>query len=242
VTYQDRFGFDNIAASYVNKATREIGFGQAFLYSGDKDGLLTEMSFISAAAFKFNVQNRFLYPFSAGASLKMVSKYFKKGSLDAVGGPGFGVGMDLGLVWKLSEPIKYGLLLRDLPVIVRYNNTVTGKQYFQSEATTLHMGGTFKVGYTTFLIAEGQLPLYEDQGWKMAGGIEQEIFGLMLLRLGAQKTIMSPIQTPWKVTAGFGVKVDMPTPLLKNLSLDGSYEYNTLGIFNVINVSMKMGF
>ena len=52
--YQYRFGLlDNLAATYVNKATREIGFGQALLYSADRDeGIYTEMYFVTAAAYK----------------------------------------------------------------------------------------------------------------------------------------------------------------------------------------------
>jgi hypothetical protein len=67
----------------------------------------------------------------------------------------------------------------------------------------------------------------------MAGGIEQEIFRYFLLRAGLQKEVQTTIESPWKITGGLGVNV-------KRISLDGSYEYNTLRVFDVINVSLRI--
>lgn len=237
LAYQYRFGFlDNLAATYVNKATREIGFGQALLYSSDRDEkLFTELYFISAIAYKFSELPSFMRPFSLGVNLKLVSNRANGTSVDAVSANSFGAGIDLGFMWELSNNIRYGLLLRDVPVINRWKNISTGQKYFEPHAATLHMGGIFEAGYSTFLIAEGQLPLYRDQTWKMAGGIEQEMFKFILLRAGVQKEIQATRETPWKLTGGFGLKVH-------RVALDGSYEYNTLRVFDVINVSLRVGF
>jgi long-subunit fatty acid transport protein len=241
VGYQYRFGLNNIAASYVNKATRELGFGQALLYSGDKSGLLTEMYFVSAAAYKFKGLFSFLRPLSVGVSFKVVSET-AHGDTSTGNASSLGAGIDLGLLWELSDQIRYGLLLRDVPVINRWHNSSTGERYNEALATTLHMGGSYKVGYTTFLIAEGQIPVASDQPWKMAGGIEQELFRVFVARLGLQKEIQSLAETPWNITGGFGLKVDSEPVFGRSLSLDGSYEYNTLGVFPVVNVSFKIGF
>jgi hypothetical protein len=241
VGYQYRFGFDNIAASYVNKATREIGFGEAFLYSGDQAGLLRELYFVTAASYKFNRLLPFLRPLSIGADFKVVSET-SFGDTSTGNGSSFGVGIDLGLLWELNDRIRYGLLLRDLPVVNRWRNSSTGERYFEALATTLHMGGTYKVGYTTFLIAEGQIPVYADQPWKMSGGIEQELFRVLVARVGLQKQIQSSYDTPWKITGGFGLKVDTEPVIGTSFCLDGSYEYSTLEVFPVVNVSFKIGF
>jgi hypothetical protein len=245
VGYQYRFGFDNIAASYVNKATREIGFGQAFLYSGDREGLLTETYFVSAVAYKLNRIFSFVRPISLGLNLKMVSqKVTAKNSVIsesdpyadfAVSGASFGAGIDLGLITEFSEQIRYGLLLRDVPVINHWRNHSTGDQYNEALATMLHMGGTYQAGYTTFLICEGQIPIAEDQRWKMAGAIEQELFRVMYARLGLQKEIQpsASMPTDWKITWGFGLKVN-------RISLDASHEYNTIGMFDVLNISFRV--
>lgn len=239
--YQYRFGLDLLAASYVNKATREIGFGHALFYSADREGAMTEMYFVSSAAYKFN-QNFLLRPFSLGVSLKLLGSSVKALSLDSPEGRSFGAGIDLGFMWELSERIRYGLLLRDVPVINRWRNKTTAERYYEPLASTLHMGGSFKAGYSTFLIAEGQIPLYSDQPWIMSGGIEYELYRLLLFRIGLQKEIMNAESTWWKMTGGLGIRVDTEPLIGRELNLDVSYEYNTLALFPVINVSARVGF
>lgn len=240
--YQYRFGLSNIGASYVNKATREIGFGQAFLYSGDPDGLMTEIHFITAAAYKFNMlSNNFLRPFSLGVNLRCISNRVNGKMENSVSGNSFGAGIDVGLLWELSENIRYGLLLKDLPVINKWKNVSTGKEYFEANAATLKMGGMFRAGYTTTLVAEGQIPMYKDQIWKMSGGIEQEIFKIILLRAGIQKEIQAQQDTPWKITAGFGLKFNTESAFGHYIMIDGSYEYNSLEVFDVFNCSVRVG-
>lgn len=233
LAYQYRFGVDNIAATYVNKATREIGFGQGLLYSSDKDHMLTELYFVTSVAYKFTHLPDFIRPFSVGMNLKLASNRVKGKMADSPSGSSFGAGIDMGLLWELSERIRYGLLLKDIPVISRWKNVSTGATYYQANAASLLMGGTFRAGYKTFLIAEGDIPLTREQNWKMAGGVEQEIFRYFLLRAGLQKEVQTTIESPWKITGGLGVNV-------KRFSLDGSYEYNTLRVFDVINVSLRI--
>ncbi|MBN1308262.1 MAG: hypothetical protein JXA18_10120 [Chitinispirillaceae bacterium] len=242
LAYQYRFGLDNFAASYANKATREIGFGQALLYRADRERLMTEMYFVSAFAYKFNRLPSFLRPFSLGANVKVLGNRVKSTSDISPGGSSLGVGLDVGLLWELSDQIRYGLLFRDVPVLNYWKNVTTGMRYFEAQPSALLMGGTFQAGYSTFLIAEGQFPLYNDQPWKMAGGLEHEFFNLFFLRVGLQREIMAPYKTPWKITGGFGLKVNAEQLAGKRFSLDGSYEYNTLHVFDVINVSMLLGF
>jgi hypothetical protein len=242
--YQYRFGLSNIGAAYVNKATRELGFGQAFLYSGDHDGLMTEIHFITSAAYKFNIlSNSWIRPFSLGVNLRCISNRVNGKSENSVSGNSFGAGIDLGLLWELSEHIRYGLLLKDLPVINRWKNVSTGKEYFEPNASTLKMGGMFRAGYTTTLVAEGQIPIYRDQVWKMSGAIEQEIFRIILLRAGIQKEIQaSRMDTPWKLTGGFGLKFNTESAFGCHIMIDGSYEYNSLEVFDVVNCSVRIGF
>ncbi len=242
IGYQYRFGLDILALSYVNKATREIGFGEALLYRADREGLMTEVCFISALAYKFNRTPSFVRPVSVGANVKILGNRIRSTSDVSPGGSSFGIGLDMGLLWELSERIRYGLLFRDVPLVNYWKNVATGRRYFEPNPSTLLMGGTFRAGYETFLIAEGQIPLYKDQPWKMGGGMEHEFFNFLILRVGLQREIMAPYETPWKITAGFGFKVNTTKFAGKNLSLDGSYEYNTLGVFDVINVSMLFDF
>lgn len=243
LAYQYRFGLDNIAASYVNKATREIGYGHGILYRADRENLMTELYFVSCVSYKVNSLPYYIHPFSLGASLKIISNRVKSTSDISPGGGSVGVGLDLGFMWELSEKIRYGLLFRDLPTINYWKNMRTDKRYFELNPTTLQMGGIFLASYSTYLVADGEIPLYKEQPWKMAGGIEQELFKFVRLRIGLQREIMAPYyETPWKITGGFGVDIGPQYLKGRYLSLDGSYEYNTLEIFDIINVSMRFGF
>ena len=104
----------------------------------------------------------------------------------------------------------------------------------------LQMGGTYRAGYTTFLICQGQIPLYTDQSWHFSGGIEQEIFRVFKIRLGLKKEAY--FDTPWLLTGGFGLDVNTESIWGKMVCLDGAYEYNTVGVFPVANLSFRIGF
>lgn len=242
LTYQYRFGLDNIAASYVNKGTREIGFGQALMYQADREQLMTELMFVSSFAYKFHNLPLNFRPLSLGVKVKIQGNRVRSTSEFSSGGNTFGAGLDLGLMWELSEQIRYGLQFSNVPVVNYWKNVKTGYSYAEPQPTTLAMGGIFRVGYSTLLIAEGNIPLYEDQPVKMAGGLEQEFFNILLMRIGIQREIMAVYATPWKITGGFGLKVNTEQFAGQYLSLDGSYEYNTLKVFDVINVSLRFGF
>lgn len=243
LAYQYRFGLDNIAASYVNKATREIGYGHGILYRADRENLMTELYFVSCVSYKFNKLPYSIRPFSLGATFKVISNRVRSTSDISPGGGSVGLGLDLGFMWELSDKIRYGLLFRDVPTINYWKNMRTDNRYFEMSPPTLQMGGVFLASYSTYLIADGDIPLYKEQPWKMAGGIEQEIFKFIRVRIGLQREIMAPYyETPWKITGGFGIDIGPQYMKGKYLSLDGSYEYNTLQVFDVINVSMRFGF
>ena len=241
LAYQYRFGMDLLAASYVNKATRDLGFGQAFLLSTDRDNLMTELYFVSAAGYKFN-RMPIMGPLSVGASVKMMGNTVNSVSPDSPRGQSFGGGIDLGLMWELSQTIRYGLTVRDALSVNRWKNGTTGYQYSESMPATMHMGGSYRAGYTALLVADGQIPLYDDQPWVMAGGIEYEFFRIFALRVGLQREIMNEEADWWKITAGGGLKFDIEPILGKYLYLDAAYEYNTLELFPVLNVSVRIGF
>ncbi|MCL2181849.1 MAG: UPF0164 family protein [Chitinispirillia bacterium] len=239
IAYQSRFGMDLIAASYANRATRELGFGQAILMATDRDGAMTEMYFVSAFGYKFN-QDYLFGPVSVGASVKFMGNTVRALSPDSPYGQSYGAGLDLGAMWELSKNIRYGLLLRDLPSANMWKNRTTGERYSESQPATLHMGGSYKPGYSAFLTADGQIPIYADQPWVMAGGIEYEFFRMLALRIGLQREILNDDAGWWKITCGAGFKFGVNSG--RDMSLDLAYEYNTLDLFPVINVSVKAGF
>ena len=241
IGYQYRFGMDIMAFSYANRALRDMGFGQAILLTTDRDGAMTEVHFVTAAGYKIN-QDYLFGPLAFGAALKVMSNTVSKLSPDSPYGQSYGLGLDLGFMWELSQQIRYGLLLRDVPSVNRWRNRATGSSYSESNPPTLHMGGSYTASYNAFLTADGQIPLYDDQPWVMAGGVEYEFFRILSLRVGLQREILDEDTDWWKITCGAGFKFDTGAKWGKEAALDISYEYNTLELFHVLNVSMRVEF
>lgn len=248
-SYQYRYGMDNIAASFVNKATRELGFGHAFLYNGDREHLYSEATLATALAYKFDRTLPFLRPFSVGAGLKVINTRYKPGGENLEfsdfdqRGHGFGVGLDLGLRAELSEKIYYGLVFKDVPSFVMEKNMKRGVKYVEFNPSVLQMGGLFKAGYATQLFAQGQVPLHRDQAWKMAGAVEHCFFGLLNARIGVRKEILAGFQVPWVITGGFGLEVNTEKVFGEFLTIDGAYEFNQFSPFsNPLSFSFRFGF
>jgi hypothetical protein len=237
--YQSRFDrLNNFAASFAAKATRDFGFGNALLYSGDYDGLQSELYFLSSYAYKINRLLPFLKPMSIGATVKVINKRTPQTDNGSVSQNTIGVGLDLGFMTQLADHIKFGFVFKDVPTMEKVDNDRF--RYVESSPPQLHVGGSYQAGYSTFLICEGQIPLYADQNWMFAGGVEQEIFQIFLIRAGLRKQVS--FDTPWLITGGFGTKIKTESLIGKYVIVDGSYEYNTLGLFPVTNVSFRMGF
>jgi long-subunit fatty acid transport protein len=172
----------------------------------------------------------------------MISNSVKALSPDSPKGQSIGAGLDLGFMWEMSDRIRYGLLFRGVPAINSWKNRATEAHYYEAHPTTLTMGGSYRASYSSFFVAEGQIPLYEDQPWIMAGGIEYEFFRMIALRVGLQREILDEESNWWKITGGAGFRFDTEPIWGKSLNLDVSYEYNTLHLFPVINVSLRLGF
>ncbi len=239
--YQYRFGLNTFAGSYVNKATRELGFGHGIIYN--RDSLYSEVYVVSGMSYKFNELISFLRPFSVGANLKMIGKRTENSvSENSITGGAMGLGLDLGFMWEISEKIRYGFNFKNVPTFVFYSNESTDKSYTESEACEWYMGGSFQVSHGTILLAEGRIPLYSDQELRFAGGIETTVFRVLKLRLGVEKT-EPHYESPWKFTGGFGVDFKTGAFPSKRFALDASYEYNTISTMaHVVNVSLRVGF
>jgi hypothetical protein len=241
VGYQYRYDLiNNFVASYAAKATREMGFGQAVYYNADYSGLQKELYFISAYAYKFNRLLPFLRPLSIGASLKVININTPRSDFGTVSQNTLGAGLDIGLLTEFTDNIRFGMVLKDCPTYLKVSKDNNATTDIETSPALLEAGGTYQVGYSTFLACEGQIPLNPNQAWKFAGGIEQEFFQVIFARVGLKKEVS--FDTPWLITAGFGAKFNTESIAGKYFVLDGSYEYNTLGMFPVANVSFRIGF
>lgn len=241
IGYQYRFGIvNNIAAAYVDKAFRDFGYGHGIQVSNDFDGMFSEITFRSAYSYKFNKTTGITGPLSIGISLRIISKRIHNSvGIDAVkAGSAFGAGIDMGAQWKITKKIHGAIVLKNTPSIIRWNNGTYNWKYRELEPTELHLGGVFISNIKTFLIGEVQIPLYKEQYWKGALGLEHVLFRIARLRLGVEK--IEGFDTPWKINGGFGIHAPIKQRVLV---FDCSYEFNTLlPLSNVVNCSFKFEF
>jgi hypothetical protein len=198
------------------------------------------MTFITSVSYKFNELVPFLRPFSVGANCKILSKKTSDGAVGvhAQKGSGIGFALDAGMQLELSEKIRGAILFENIPGFVKYNNVSENTEYTEFNPVEFKFGGQFQANYETFLICEFDIPLYREQVWTGKAGIERAIFRVMKLRIGVEKS--EGLDTPWKINGGAAIAVPMNS---KFLSIEGSYEYNTLTVFsNVLNFSFRFGF
>ncbi len=237
VSYKNHFGeVNSMSAAFVAKATREIGWGHTFSYSGSPESYFQELDFGTIFSYKFNDLFGKLPPFSIGAALNIASTKTTGGSGSKYDQTGteFGFGLDIGFLFELTRKIDLGLVFNNIPHVMVHNNTKGEQRSIETRPASFKMGATYEVGYATMLIAEGTFPLYEDQVFRLAGGVEQRLFSVMMLRLGAEKETLQSYDSPWHLTTGFGFVVPVKE---RRIFLDGAYDFNTsrelLGIWDV---------
>lgn len=242
ISFQNRFGAVNsFSGAFINKATKKLAWGHTVEYSGSPDSYLMELYLSTLASYKFNNLWGFMPPMSMGARFKINSIRITgtDGSDYSQKGTGYGFGLDLGFLLELSKQIDFGMVFTNLPSINIFNNESGGYRYVEPSPMALKLGGVFRVHYNTMLIAEGTIPLYADQSWRLAGGVEQKLFSYVRLRAGAEKTIFHSYDSPWHLTTGLGIDVPVKE---KHIAVDASYEINTdLIMTNTWDVSIRVG-
>lgn len=233
---------NNFSVSHVDKA-KNIGFGQCLLYSADVDNLQRDIYFISAFSYKLNRLFPLPWPASIGVSVKLGTTNSPESENATASQKTSCGGLDFGLFMPVNDNICFAAVLNDAPGLRKVNNTTTDIHYLEYDPMRLNLGGTLQTGHTdynTFLIYQGQIPLYDDQHWHLSGGIEQELFHVIKLRLGLKKIVYA--DSPWLITGGFSLKANTKSIATKYLILDGSYQYNTLSVFPSLNISFRVGF
>jgi len=251
VNYQGRYGLLNtISASFLNKATREVGFGHTLIYSGHPESYYMELYFSTLASYRFSNAGK-MPPFSIGANINVSSARTTGGSGSEYDqkGTAVGFGLDIGFLMELTDKIDFGFVFNNVPTFTFYNNGSPSEKeiggeifneyrYKENSPASVRLGGSFLISYATLLVAEGEIPLYRDQNWRFAGGIEQQIFDKIRIRAGASKNIFTIYEMPWHLTFGGGVRFPVKR---KKIDIDLSYELLTdLELRNIWDVSFKI--
>ena len=251
INFQNRFGLVNtVSASYVNKVTREIGWGNTLIYSGHPESFYQELYFSTLGAYRFT-ELWLLPPFSVGANVHIMSARTTGGSGSPYDqtGSAYGFGLDIGFLMEIARNIDFGFVLNNVPTVNFFHNSSSTEReignndyneyrYRENSPASLTMGGSFEVSHSTLFVAEGRIPFYQDQNWRFAGGIEQQIANPVRIRFGAEREIFTNFETPWFLTTGGGVRFPVQR---KTIDIDFSYEFMTnRELRNVWDVSIKV--
>lgn len=234
---------NNMAFSYADKASENVGFGECVLYSSDVDNLQKEIYFSSAYSYKLNRLYPLPWPASVGLTLKLGTIYSPESENATASQKTFYGGLDFGFLMVPNNNIRIAAVLSDAPGLRKVSNTTSDTRYMEYEPMRFNVGGVFQtsnISYNTFLIYQGQIPLHNDQHWLLSGGIEQQLFRVIKLRIGLKKQAIT--DTPWFITGGFGMAINNKSMAIKGFALDASYQYNTVEVLPSVNISLKFGF
>ena len=241
VSYRNHFGMVNsMSAAFVGKATRELGWGHTFSYSGSPESFFQEIEFGTLISYKFNNLFGKMRPFSVGAKLNIASTRTtgSSGSVYDQKGTEYGFGLDIGMLFELTQRIDLGLVFNNIPYVIIHNNETQGLRSVENRPSAFKLGASYEVSYATLLIAEGTFPLYDDQLFRFAGGVEQKLGGVFVLRLGAEKETLQSYNAPWHLTTGLGFVIPAKE---RNIYLDGAYDFNTRSeLLGIWDISLKI--
>jgi hypothetical protein len=251
LSYQGRYGLLNtVSASFLNKATREIGFGHTLIYNGHPESFYQELYFSTLVSYMFSNLGKFP-PFSLGANINISSARTNGGSGSEYDqkGTAVGFGFDVGFLIEFTQNIDFGFVFYNIPTYTFYNNGSSSEKeigsevykeyrYRENSPPSVKLGGSFDVSYLTILVAEGEIPLYKDQNWRFAGGIEQQVANILRIRMGTQKEIFTEYETPWHITAGLGFRFPIK---YRKVDIDASYEFLTdFELRHIWDISLKI--
>lgn len=202
-------------AGYVGRFSRTGSYGAMLLSSGDN--VYGENEFISSCAKLFDDVNPNLRPFSCGMNLKLrTSSTGSEGTgLGRITANSFGIGIDAGLQFELSDNIDMGFVAKDIFSAQRWHNTYLNSNYSEDVPTILVLGGAFEASPSLLLTMDGYIPAYSDQAYKIGMGIEKVIFDILALRAGIFQNL--DFMENRRITCGLGL-------IFNNFGCDASYE------------------
>ena len=228
----------------------ESGIGIAVIGSGDK--ALREYTLQTSYGQK-------LYNFYVGASFKVRFATFgnnklsesdyvifepdeiSEGLSNQVKGDAFGVGLDLGLLYKIQEKVTVGLLLKDIYSPVYWNssndNPVNKPQGSYDELVPFEaiLGSSIHIIDELLVTADYAPAIYEDANNKFRGGVQGNIFNVVFLRAGFQQ-FLNDVEDE-KYSLGLGLKIGT-----KNLQFAFDYTYMIEELSNTQRLSLSIEF
>ena len=210
-------------------------WGGAMIYSGD-DALSETTALISYVSSLYQLGDRFQ---NLALALNFKLRWASFGNNndpdpEKVTGYAFGFGMDLGLMWRISERISFGMLFRDIVNDIGWDSSVSGN-YNESVPFEYTLGASYRPTVGSVLVVDVRKALYEDVDDRLTVGVEQRVFKIIFLRTGWAQNIGSDYANQ-DLALGLGIEQS-----LKRLSFnfDLAYLMNDLKNTPRIGVSLN---
>jgi hypothetical protein len=158
--------------------------GAALIYSGDE--VLSETTAIISYASSLKYLGKTFSPFSLALNLKFRWASFGNNpepDPEKVTGDALGYGLDLGLMWKISDKVSAGMLFRDLYNDINWNSSVSG-DYSEAVPSEYTLGVAYRPSVNSIITLDLRKALYRDTEDRLMLGLEQKFFRTICLRAG----------------------------------------------------------
>jgi hypothetical protein len=165
--------------SYSRNLGSKGRLGMAAIYSGDE--VMSETTALLSFARAFSEK------ISLGMNAKILMSSFgnnSDGDPDRITGDAFGYGMDLALMYRFSDKVSFGAILRDMYNDITWNNSTLGTEYSEATPMEFTLGASYRHSPNSVLAIDLRKALYEDVEDHIALGVEQRVFKFLLLRAG----------------------------------------------------------
>ena len=156
-----------------------------------------------------------------------------------VTGRGLGLGIDLGLLYDLTDRTSLGLIWRDILAPVSWqadNETGTARGGGEGVPMTLVMGTAHRWSEDVTMSLSLDRSLHQDAADRLAAGYENRLWDLIILRAGYGQEITADPDRLYSL--GLGLEHDLSATW--NLAFDFAYLFHDLA--NTPRISLTMGF
>ncbi len=208
--------------AFIDRIQNRLSHGQAIVASGDE--AFNELTFISGISYLYDKVPGGFRPVSAGLNIKLQMGGFGNntgGGNEKITGKMFGVGLDLGLQFEITQKILMGIMVRNIFNYLKWHNDYRDLHYNQGLPPELIIAGSFKVNPTTTLVMDGKKSIYLDTRDRVSLGAEKIIFNMVALRTGGSLDM----ETETNLKLNFGLGFFYGFSQNRRVSFDYAYEF-----------------
>ena len=145
------------------------------------------------------------------------------GDPDRVTGDAFGYGLDLAMMWFITDKVSAGMLWRDVYNDIGWNSSVSGS-YKESVPREFTFGFSYKHSENTVAVIDMRKSLHADVEERIMIGVEQKVYKFIQLRAGIGQNIGSRYRNQ-DISFGLGINQQLKA---MNFNFDVAYILNDL--------------